>query len=150
MSELCIDNEARLELRFCELGESSIPPLINFMRKHPAASFCPWENEALLRQLLMREQLMGCVALHGTQMVGAVLGGVIGVRGTINHLAVDDRYRRQGIGHQLVDKLCARFVAQGIRRIFLFSLKEAKPTVSFWSGLGFAVTQGELTFERDL
>jgi ribosomal protein S18 acetylase RimI-like enzyme len=70
-------------------------------------------------------------------IVGAVLCGHDGRRGTIRHLAVLPDYRRQGIGRQLVEQCLCRLRAEGILRCNAFIHRENPGAAEFWITIGW-------------
>jgi ribosomal protein S18 acetylase RimI-like enzyme len=84
-------------------------------------------------------------------LVGALIGGVMGTRGTINHVAVDEGRRAQGIGGRLVDAFERELRRRGVCRYFLFVARSNAAARAFWARRGLAATtQLETTYERDL
>jgi putative acetyltransferase len=64
-------------------------------------------RDALLR-FLARNPGLSAVAIAGAELVGAILCGHDGRRGTIHHLAVAPAYRRNGVGSELLDYCLSR------------------------------------------
>jgi ribosomal protein S18 acetylase RimI-like enzyme len=141
-----------------EMSPSDASEVVALMRCIPEVCFCEWEDEHILRRGLMLQSTIGFVARelgddHMDQpgrMVAAVLGGTIGLRSTINHLAVDPNFRRMGIGRALADHILAALRRTGIRRTFLFVIEDAENAFEFWSSLGFRSVPGEKALEQDL
>jgi len=71
------------------------------------------------------------------RIVGAVLCGHDGRRGYLNHLAVDRRYRRRGIGRQLVAACLAGLQAAGIRKCNLVLFRTNTAGRAFWERGGW-------------
>ncbi len=132
------------------LEEIDLQALIDYFTPFPTVAFCSWSNKSLLESLIETKQLFGYAVLHEGKIVGAILGGTLGLRGTINHLAVDPSFRRQKIGKTLVDLMFARFLERGIQRTFVFTMKEAIDAVCFWRNLGFESHSDEVTLEKDI
>lgn len=127
-----------------------IPTVIAFLRRFPSIHFLEWEDERLLAQVLTQYPISSFLAQDGKRLIGAVIGGAIGLRGTINHIAVDAQYQGQGVGQLLVSHTLASFQAAGIYRVFLFVLRDQPMALRFWEEAGFRATAEELTLERDL
>ena len=86
---------------------------------------------------LQRNPGMSFVATADAAVVGAVLCGHDGRRGYIHHLAVHPRYRRRGIGRQLVDR-CLRALQQaGIQKCHLFIFNRNRDGIAFWKDVGW-------------
>jgi len=125
--------------------------LVNFLKRFDEVSFCDWQNEDLLKGLLGSDSTYCYVAEnHSGAIIGAVAGGAMGTRGTINHLAVSPDYRHSRIGTSLTNSILCDFRQHGIRRIFLFIEEGNAPALNFWEKQGFQQTRGEITCEVDL
>jgi ribosomal protein S18 acetylase RimI-like enzyme len=129
---------------------NDIPEVIDLLRRFPAVAYCDWENEELLAQILTQSPASSFVAHDGTRVIGAIISGTMGMRATINHLAVDQEYRSQGIGDALVAHALASFRAAGIHRVFLFVLRDQPGARRFWKKNRFVEIVGEVTMERDI
>lgn len=86
---------------------------------------------------LARNPGLSLVAVDGTVMVGAALGGHDGRRGYIHHLAVDPGWRRRGIGRALIDKCLVGLAAQGIDKCHLFVFAANPAAQAFWKSIGW-------------
>ena len=77
-------------------------PVARAFRQFDEVSFCEWQDAKCLRGVLIQKTTTAYLAFDVEgEIVGAVLGGMLGSRGTINHLAVSLRYRSQGVGQRL-------------------------------------------------
>lgn len=125
--------------------------LERFFRQFEEVSFCEWQDAKCLRGVLVQKTTAAFLALDiRGEVVGAVLGGMLGSRGTINHLAVSPVYRSQGVGQRLVEAASADMKRVGVLRMFLFVDDANLAGKRFWSAQGFCEPRGETTFERDL
>ena len=125
--------------------------IVDFFRRFEETSFCDWQDEGLLKGLLGTEHTYCYVAENQTgAIVGAVAGGLMGTRGTINHMAVAPDYRQSRIGTSLANSILSDFRQHGIRRVFLFVENDNTSALSFWQKQGFLQTRGEITCEVDL
>ncbi|MBB3241505.1 ribosomal protein S18 acetylase RimI-like enzyme [Pseudomonas sp. Tn43] len=125
--------------------------LERFFRQFKEVSFCEWQDTKCLRGVLMQKTTAAFLALDiSGEVIGAVLGGMLGSRGTINHLAVSPVYRSQGVGQRLVEAASADMKRVGVLRMFLFVDDANLAGKRFWSAQGFCEPRGETTFERDL
>ena len=125
--------------------------LVRFFRQHPEVSFCDWQDQQQMKTILGETSTVCYVAKNEQQeVVGASLGGCLGSRGTVNHLAVSARWRKHGIASILAQKTIEYFKGRNIKRIFLFIDEENRQAVKFWSSIGFEATLGEITCELDI
>lgn len=125
--------------------------LVSFFRGFGEVAFCNWQDAKCLRRILSRNTTTAYLAhsAHGT-VAGAILGGVLGTRGTINHLAVSPLHRSQGLGQCLVTAAAADMKRMGVLRMFLFVDGDNHVGKHFWATQGFCEPRGEITYERDL
>jgi len=87
---------------------------------------------------LRRNPGMSFVACDGARLVGAVLAGHDGRRGTLHHLAVARTHHRQGIGAALVAR-CLRVLArQHIPKCNIFVYRDNTSGQGFWLHTGWA------------
>lgn len=87
---------------------------------------------------LSRNPGLSFVALNAKEIVGVVLGSHDGRRGFINHLAVIEEYRKQGIASLLVENVFSALKNAGMRKIIIFVLKDNVGVHAFWKRIGFA------------
>nr|BFE92268.1 hypothetical protein GCM10020185_28040 [Pseudomonas brassicacearum subsp. brassicacearum] len=114
-------------------------------------SFCEWQDARFLRGVLLQETTTAYLAIDASgEVVGAVIGGMLGTRGTINHLAVSPQHRTKGLGQRLVEAASADMKRVGVLRMFLFVDDANLAGKRFWAAQGFCEPRGEITFERDL
>jgi ribosomal protein S18 acetylase RimI-like enzyme len=71
------------------------------------------------------------------RIIGTVIGGFDGRRGLIYHLAVEESYRKRGIGKMLMDEIERRLVAKGCLRCYLLVKDDARDVVEFYRGQGW-------------
>lgn len=124
--------------------------VVAFMRRFPEVHFCDWETEEVIGNAVAAAPGVNLVARVDGRIVGALLAGVVGMRGTVNHLATDPLWRRGGLASALVRRAMAGFREVGIRRVFLFVEADCGGSLAFWRRMGFQETSGEVTLERDL
>lgn len=125
--------------------------LIEFLRRWETVAFLDWQNIVFLHKFLSDPKNVGyeCRDYEGN-IIGAVLGGVMGTRGVINHLAVDEHARGLGVSHRLIKRAFDRFKFLGVYRVFLFVEEENHRAVAFYKKVGFEPITTELTLEIDL
>ncbi|QSV63520.1 MAG: GNAT family N-acetyltransferase [Dolichospermum sp. DL01] len=149
--KICID----FSYEVLSMTDADIEDVLSFLRNFSEVHFCTWENEILLRDILSSKRSACYIARSsnetvGNYIVGALIGGTMGVRATINHLAVHKAYRKRGIARKLVSQAFVNFQLQGIRRVFLFIIDEAADAQCFWTKVGFKSIVNETTYELDL
>ena len=82
-----------------------------YLERNPGLSFVAEENDAL---------------------VGTIMAGHDGKRGYIQHLAVDDSLRQQGIGSRLVETCLEALKNQGIVKSHVHVLSDNQLGREFW------------------
>jgi len=83
-------------------------------------------------------------------LVGAIIGGIMGTRATLNHIAISPIFRNNKIGTVLTKTILNDFYLSGIKRVFLFIEDKNQVAFNFWRSQGFQPTTGETTCELDL
>lgn len=71
------------------------------------------------------------------QIIGSVLGGFDGRRGMVYHLAVDEQYRRRGLGAALMAELEKRLKTKGCLRSYLLVTRDNIESIHFYENLGW-------------
>jgi ribosomal protein S18 acetylase RimI-like enzyme len=94
------------------------------------------DPEEILKKL-QRDPDLFLVATSGEKIVGTVIGGFDGRRGLIYHLAVDEVYREQGIGSQLMDEVENRLRLKGCIKSYLLVTKKNKSAMRFYEMRGW-------------
>ena len=95
------------------------------------------DSRAGILRFLRRNPRMSFVALDGEQLVGAVLCGHDGRRGTLHHLAVARTHLQRGIGAALVAR-CLRVLArQHIQKCNIFVYRDNTSGQAFWLHTGW-------------
>lgn len=112
--------------------------LERFFRGFDEVSFCEWQDARFLRGVLLQETTTAYLAIDASgDVVGAVIGGMLGTRGTINHLAVSMQHRAKGLGQRLVEAASADMKRVGVLRMFLFVDDANLAGKRFWAAQGF-------------
>ncbi|MFC6254087.1 GNAT family N-acetyltransferase [Secundilactobacillus hailunensis] len=90
------------------------------------------------------------VAEDQQQIVGTLLGGTDGRKGYFYHTAVDERYRHQHIGSQLIQLVLEGFKKQGVQKVGLFTTNDNLEGKTFWKHLGFSEREDITYLDKDL
>lgn len=123
----------------------------SFFATHEEVSFCSWQRPEVTRQLLMLTTAIAYIARDNDgRIVGAIIGGIMGTRGTVNHLAVAEPCRAKGIGRTLFGLFRDELRVHAVRRLFLF-VDDANPaSQQFWCRMNFKEIRHETTLECDI
>jgi putative acetyltransferase len=108
-------------------------------------------RDALLR-FLDRNPGLSAVATDsaGLGLVGAILCGHDGRRGTIHHLAVVPAFRRQGVGSDLLEYCLSRLREADVPRCNLFLYDDNEVGRRFWERHGWHAAGTWKTWQRIL
>ena len=90
-----------------------------------------------ISRYLQRNPLTCFVEERDGKIIGVIMSGHDGRRGTLHHLAVAKPYRRQGIGTSLMQAAMKALIEQGIRKTGLFVYRNNEIGISFWNKAGF-------------
>lgn len=97
----------------------------------------PSDRRAELERSRRRDPDLFLVAESAGELVGAVLGRFDGRRGWVNHLAVENGSRGQGIGRRLMAEIERRFRDKRCPKINLHVELANEPVCAFYEGLGY-------------
>jgi ribosomal protein S18 acetylase RimI-like enzyme len=90
-----------------------------------------------MQLFLDRNPGLSLVVRDGDELIGTILCSHDGRRGYLHHLAVDKRYRRQGIGSDLVQRCLTALAHEGIVKCNIYFLEENEAGMAFWERNGF-------------
>jgi len=128
---------------------SDLELLFDKLTKVPELAMLPAE-QALLAGMIDRQDGVLLVARQGPDLIGALIGGSFGVRGTVSHLWVDAEYRGQQIGQQLFEYAYDCFRKLGVPRLHVMVTPGNEGAVRFWRNAGFEERPEEYFLERDV
>jgi ribosomal protein S18 acetylase RimI-like enzyme len=98
-----------------------------------------FDTRERITEYLRRNPGCSSIALEGEQLIGAVLCGHDGRRGSLYHMAVAPAFRGQGIARQLVDRSLEQLRASGITSAFLFTRSTNPIAGAFWTALDWTL-----------
>ncbi|MCP1315313.1 GNAT family N-acetyltransferase [Halomonas sp. 707D7] len=90
-----------------------------------------------ITRYLARNPGLSIVAEQDEALIGTIMAGHDGHRGFIQHLAVAEPYRKQGIGTALVSRCLDALRAEGIDKAHLMLLVDNDAGKRFWTTLGW-------------
>lgn len=94
------------------------------------------ERDEIFKKL-QRDPDLFIVAEFNGLLIGSVLGGFDGRRGMVYHLAVDDSYRKKGIGTMLMNELEKRMKQKGCIRSYLLVTHDNAEAIRFYETKGW-------------
>lgn len=95
------------------------------------------DSRAGVGRYLERNPGLSFVAETEAGLVGSIMAGHDGKRGYIQHLAVDDRLRRQGIASRLIDLSLAALKDLGIEKSHVHVLESNAGGLEYWTRRGW-------------
>ena len=98
----------------------------------------PW-SENVLRSELSNPLALWLVAMDEGEVVGYVGAQIVPDEADMMNLAVDEKYRRMGIGKALVDQLVERLQERCVRSLTLEVRVSNQPAISLYESMGFLV-----------
>jgi ribosomal protein S18 acetylase RimI-like enzyme len=108
------------------------------------------DDEGALRALLARDPEALLVAEASDELVGSLIAGWDGWRGSFYRLAVDPRWRRRGLATALLRGGEERLGALGARRLTAIVVADDDPAVEFWAAAGYERQTNRARFVRML
>ncbi|ELY4081723.1 GNAT family N-acetyltransferase [Cronobacter sakazakii] len=125
--------------------------IVSFLKLFKEVAFCEWQDEEHIRKIVAAENARCYLAKdQNGVLVGAIIGGMLGTRATLNHIAISPIFRNNKIGTVLTKTILNDFYLSGIKRVFLFIEDKNQVAFKFWRSQGFQPTTGETTCELDL
>ena len=110
----------------------------------------PTDDAEALTELLARDPEALLVAMGGEDVVGSLIAGWNGWRGSFYRLAVDPGWRRQGMATALIRAGEERLRALGARRLTAIVVSEEEDAIEFWTAAGYERQVGRTRFVRML
>src|SRR5262245_1147471 len=110
----------------------------------------PTDDADAVAALLARDSGALVVALDAKRIIGSIIAGWDGWRGSLYRLAVLDEYRRTGVGALLVTEAERRLHALGARRIGALVEIDNDRGRAFWAAQGYAEADSQTRFVKDL
>ncbi len=104
------------------------------------------DTVASLQRLLRHDPEALLVADDGGHIVGSVIAGWDGWRGSIYRLAVAPAWRRHGLGRRLVAAAERRLSDVGAVRIQATVVEQDAPAAGFWRASGWRERTGQRRF----
>jgi ribosomal protein S18 acetylase RimI-like enzyme len=135
-----------VQIRPCRA--SDIPAVLEFWTRTTMAT--AGDNPRALRLRLKRDRAIFLLAVDGTRIVGTLMGGWDGWRGTLARLAVDPEYRRRGIAKKLVSTVEQTLRTIGVTRISCLVMSSNRRARAFWRDAGYAHDVETVRYKRDL
>jgi ribosomal protein S18 acetylase RimI-like enzyme len=101
----------------------------------------PYWNDPqdIIRRKFERHDDLFLVGLIKNKIVSVVLAGYDGFRGWVYHLAVDRKYRQQGIGLRMMKKVEESLLKMGCVKINLQVRSSNQDVIEFYKSIGYEI-----------
>jgi ribosomal protein S18 acetylase RimI-like enzyme len=129
-------------------GRRSDIPAVLALWRDAGAEPTHTDDAGSLGQLISRDPSALIVAEEAGHLVGTVIAGWDGWRGSIYRLAVVPTSRRQGLGRQLLDRAERRLELAGAVRLQAVVVETETVAVGFWQSIGWERQAHRLRFVR--
>ena len=107
------------------------------------------EPEEIAKKLQRDPDLFLLAEVEG-ELIGTVLGGFDGRRGMIYHLAVAEKWKRQGVGEALMNEVEQRLRSKGCIRCYLLVTRENENAMRFYEKRGWELMDWIFPYGKDL
>jgi ribosomal protein S18 acetylase RimI-like enzyme len=107
-------------------------------------------EKTMLQVRLAKDRDLFLVAWHGRRMVGSLMAGWDGWRGSMARLAVDPAFRRERIARRLVERAEARLRKRGAKRIGALVFVDNTLAQTFWRAAGYVEEPTVARFVKNL
>jgi ribosomal protein S18 acetylase RimI-like enzyme len=95
-----------------------------------------YDSEEEVAKFLTRNSKTCFVAEENEELAGVILAGNDGRTALIYRLAVDEKFRKRGIGKALVEKAVEALKKEGMEAVTLFCLRDNESGNAFWERIG--------------
>ncbi|ANS44095.1 MULTISPECIES: GNAT family acetyltransferase [Serratia] len=100
----------------------------------------PWNDPEMdIERKLNHDPDLFLVAEVGGEVVGSVMGGYDGHRGSAYYLGVHPDYRGRGIANALISRLEKKLVARGCPKIQLMVREDNDTVIEMYEKLGYEI-----------
>ncbi len=106
------------------------------------------DDLAGLRRLLDHDPGALIVADDGGEVVGSVVAGFDGWRGSVHRLTVAPSHRRTGLGTKLLRAAEEHLAERGARRLHALVVEDDARAVGFWAASGWHRQDDRVRFTR--
>ncbi|MEM8561488.1 MAG: GNAT family N-acetyltransferase [Pseudomonadota bacterium] len=125
------------DVEFRELVIEDHGNIIELFKRTPGITIREADNLAVTEGYLVRNPGLSFVATFDSSLIGCVMCGHDGRRGYLQHLVVDEEYRGQGVGSELVSRCIDTLKRIGIAKTHIFVLQSNQLANAFWAEKGW-------------
>ncbi len=124
--------------------------LIALWSDMPGIGLSDADSKSNIAKFLERNPGLCFVCESEGVIIGTVLCGHDSRRGYIYHLAVDEQYRKQGIGKELLEKSLEGLKKIGIQRCHLFLYNDNISAMEFYQKTGWMKRGNLIIYSKNL
>ena len=124
-------------MQYRQLATSDHTALMALWKSCSGISLRDADSPSNMEKYLLRNPGLSFVAVHDDQVVGSLMAGHDGRRGYIQHLAVADTFRRQGIAGKLLELCLDALAGEGIVKSHVHVVQGNHGGIEFWSRHGW-------------
>jgi N-acetylglutamate synthase len=124
--------------------------VLTLWKRTPGMGLNDADSMGGIRVFLERNSGFSFICEENNKIVGTILCGHDGRRGFIYHLAVDEIYRKQGIGRKLTQLSLDRLHEIGIAKCHLFVYRDNKEAEFFYEREGWQKRTTLNIFSKDI
>ena len=132
------------------MNSNDYPYALDLWKSLPGLGLSSADEQAAINSFLNKNPDTCFVAVDGSKIIGAVLGGSDGRRGYLYHLAVDKTYQKKGVGRQLIESCLAALKSQGLKKCHIFVISSNLEGLRFWEKSGWLVLNDIIVMSKDL
>jgi ribosomal protein S18 acetylase RimI-like enzyme len=121
-----------------EMSIDDFDEVYDLWKSTPEIVLSDIDTHESIARFLERNPGFSYVARQAGSIVGVVLCSHDGRRGYIDHLAVRESHRMQGIGKALVIRCLYNLMRVGIRRSNLYIFEGNQEAIEFWKKIGWS------------
>jgi len=125
-----------------------IPAALALWQSTPGIGLNESDTPARLAAYLQHNPGQSFVATESGRIIGAVLCGSDGRRGSMNHLAVAASWQRRGIGTALVERCLIALEALDIAKCNIFVYANNQTGQAFWNRCGWKMRPDLLLMQK--
>jgi ribosomal protein S18 acetylase RimI-like enzyme len=129
--------------------QADIDPVLALWRRAEGPT-TETDDEGALADLLARDREALLVATSGDEVIGSLIAGWDGWRGSFYRLAVDPDWRRRGMATALIHAGEEQLRALGARRLTAIVLSDDEAAIEFWTAAGYERQTARTRFVRML
>jgi N-acetylglutamate synthase len=138
------------DLRIRPMAADDDDAAIALWRETPGVGLGVGDDRATVDAHLRRNPGLSLVAWRGEALVGAVLCGHDGRRGSIEHLAVTPGERGRGLGSELVRRCLDGLASAGIGKCNIVVYGDNADGQAFWRATGWKARDDLLLMQRPI